>query len=273
MKPINNIREFYILERPIKTDIGNLHHTKVINYPELMEFAGVLMFDKVDLRTWIVKMKRQITQQLKISSDLIEREYLHRYFKSLEETMKLANELELFDFIKFYSEDCFSQTPFYSLYLENKRMFEFFFKDDVFDNIKTSKEYEYYLELIRDVNCIDYEKANPNPNIERRNIVRRLMKKSDGEAIDFESMVTSIEVETGLDAFNMSVYRFNKIFERIGQFKEYEMTKLYRLFSSEVKISSWAKIIEKTEREYSYLSHEDLELARKGNGVTDIKVK
>ena len=76
-----------------------------------------------------------------------------------------------------------------------------------------------------------------------------------GETIDFESMITSIEVVEGRDIGSMTVYKFGKIFDRIAQFKNYDITVLYSMLDGR-KIYPWYQTIQQTEPEEQYITEE-----------------
>lgn len=238
-KPMKNIESLYILERPIITDIGILYPFTVKEYPEFMEFIGIILLDKRDI---IISLKKMI-------SDNDQLQYL----------LNLIKDLTLFDIIMLGKKGIF----FKEIYDQYKKLFQYCFREDVFDKIKTNEEFEYYMNLIRKFNAVDYEKPHPNPEIERRNIIKRLLQKNKGEAITFEAMATSIEAVEGRDVGDMTLYKFTKMFERIAQFKNYDTTTMYHMLSNDVKIEPWYKTIVKNEDQYSYITEEQLQKAKK----------
>ena len=65
-KPMPNIKDFYILGRPIQTDIGILYPVKVKDYPDFLEHMQILTFDKVIIIKWLQDLlKKQIPKRLK----------------------------------------------------------------------------------------------------------------------------------------------------------------------------------------------------------------
>lgn len=242
---MKNIEEFYILERPIQTDIGVLYPFTVNEYPEMMEFMILLILDEQNIIVWLEAMSEQIEIFVPI--------------------LESARQMTLFELIKLFDDIDYKGTIFNDLYELNnqyKELFEYCFREDVFLKVKSSEEFEYYRDLIITFNNIQYTKPNPNPEIERRNQLKRKLLEMKGETIDFESMITSIEVVEGRDIGSMTVYKFGKIFDRIAQFKNYDITVLYSMLDGR-KIYPWYQTIQQTEPEEQYITEEQLEHARK----------
>ncbi|HHY96860.1 MAG TPA: hypothetical protein GYA04_02370 [Acholeplasma sp.] len=112
--------------------------------------------------------------------------------------------------------------------------------------------------MICEINCIDFERPNPNPEIERFNQMRRLMQKNKGESIDFESMYTSVGLAFGKDPDDMTLYKFHKYFARLAQFKNHDTTVLFRTVDNNVKIEPWYKIIEEKKKQLQTISEDML---------------
>ena len=107
---------------------------------------------------------------------------------------------------------------------------------------------------------MDVEKPNPNPEIERRNQLKKLLQQE--QKITFESMFTSIEALTGRDPNKMTIYRFNKLFDRVAQVKNYDSATLLSTAYKDVKVEPWYKeiAVEKKER---YITDSQLQRAKK----------
>lgn len=244
------MKEFYIYGRPIDTKIGKLHFLTVGEYYDfvLNGHLGYLTFQKDDL---LKKLK--------------EIEKMDDGVKPIVETLE---ELTLFEFIRLMGSfgDTLDENSYIkllhldNLYLEFRKLFEFCFKEDVFDKIESNEEFEQYRELILEVNCIPYEKPNPNPEIEKYNAMRRLMQKHKGDSMDFESMYTSVWVGIGQCPDKLTMYKFNKLFERIAQFKNYDTTTLFATVSGDTKIDAWYKVVEKKEEEKQFITEDQLKL-------------
>lgn len=239
---MENIKELYILGKPIDTKIGKLHFVKVKEYDEFLKYYNILSLEKQDL-----------LQVFKTASNE------DSNYNSLVECLK-AN--TLFDFICLFSQEELKETWLGEFYIQFKELFKFCFKEDVFNLIENNEEFEKYRELIKKINCVNIEKPNPNPEIERRNQLRKLLEKNKNDNITFEAMFTSIEVITGRDPNEMTLYQFYKTFERICQVKNYDTSTLFATVSAEAKIEAWYKDLD-TKKEELYITEEQLNKARK----------
>lgn len=207
---MKNISEFYIIDKPIDTKIGKLYPITIKNYPELTEYIDVILLEKDD----IINQFKLLTKQ-------------EKEFKPFLEIVK---KITLFEFIKFCSLDEYKDTFLYDLYNKYKKLFIICFKKDVFDLIQTNEEFEYYINLIKNRNCIKYEKPNPNPEIEKFNKMKKEHEEKKNGKITFESIYTSVCV--GLHKLpeeidRLTVYQFYSIFSRIGQFKSFDISALF----------------------------------------------
>ena len=177
--------------------------------------------------------------------------------------LESVRQITLFELIKLFDDIDYKGTIFNDLYELNnqyKELFEYCFREDVFLKVESSEEFEYYRDLIITFNNIQYTKPNPNPEIERRNQLKRKLLEMKGGVIDFESMATSIEVVEGRDVGGMTVYKFSKIFDRIAQFKNYDVTILYSMFDGR-EIYPWYQATQ-TKTEEQYITEEQLERAK-----------
>jgi len=237
---MRNIPELYILGKPIDTDIGKLYFIKIKDYDELLERLNILLLEKNDL--------------INIFKEISIREPVYNFF------LDYLNENSLFDFLCLFKKDEVKEIWLVEFYNKFKELFEFCFKEDVFDLIKTNEEFENYRELIKTINCVDVEKPNPNPEIERRNQLRKLLQQE--QKITFESMFTSIEVLTGRDPNEMTIYRFNKLFDRVAQVKNYDSATLLFTAYKDVKVEPWYKEIT-VEKKEGYITDDQLRKAKK----------
>ena len=223
---------FSISDEHIDLKIGRLYFTKVKDKDRLYDYASQLILDKRTLLEYLKSIGEEHSEVL---------------YESL-------NQIPFFDFLIKIRDLEITFYDLYDLYLSFKSLFLFCFKEDVFDKIQTSKEFEYYRDLIIEVNCINIDKPNLNPEIERFNKIKKMMNK--GESVSFETMYTSVWVCTQTKPNEMTLYQFNKLFFRISQMKAFDMTTLYKTVDSKgsIKIESWAKNEEKeTEKSVSLL--------------------
>jgi len=237
---MENMKEFYILLDSIETEIGTLRFVKVKEYPIFIKHLQYLLLEKGHL----LKLFKQ-------SFDLDENVKL--VYEHLKETT-------LFDFVKLIGRYKIKFLGLYQIYQGYVEAFKFFFNEDVFYKIKTNEEFEYYKELICQVNAIPYERPNPNPEIERFNRFRRLLKRKKSENISFESMYTSVWAYLKHCPDDLTLYQFNRLFHRIARFKDFDMNTIFATVSKEVKIEPWCKDLEEDVKEY--LDEKDLNIQR-----------
>lgn len=236
---MENLEDFYIIGNHIDTEIGKLHPTLIEDYPSLVLHSSILTLDKEEINVYLESL---IGSGEAINDDFI----------------KGLQGLSLLEFLKVYNEP---DSDFYNLYSQYKQLFELCFKKDTFDLVESDKDLEYYIDLIKDINNIKLEKPNPNPEIERRNKLKKMLQEQKGETVSFESMFTSIEAITGRDPSKMTVYRFYKVFDRIGQIKDYDTSTMHAMVSDKAKIEPWYKNIVIQDKE-NYITEEQLDKAR-----------
>lgn len=239
---MDNIRDFYILGLPIDTEIGKLYPTLMKDYPELMNYVGILTFDKDDL----IKGLEVIINQT----------------KELQPILDYANAVGLFDFIISFKDDEYESSFLRQPYEQYKKLFEFCFKEDVFDKVKSNDELIYYTNLIKEVNDIKYEKPNPNPEIAKFDMLKKKLQEAKGETITFEAMYTSVLLSSGVHPNEMTIYQFNKAFDRIGHFKNYETTTLFKTVDASGKLEIHPWYATTKEEKPSFITDEQLNKAK-----------
>jgi hypothetical protein len=209
---LENIRELYILGRPIETELGIIHFVKVKDYTSIIKYIPYLQLQKFEILDAIAKMNKDIAEDLKDVPfiDMI---------RELKDVFEVYNMFE--------------------------ELFLFLFKDNVFDYIETDEQFEYYKKLIHEMNCIPIEEKNPNPEIQYFiNLKKQLERQRSKGGITFESIYTSVWATTGKEPLDMTIYSMYALFGRIGQFKNFDTTTLYNSVSGEVPIEPWFKHID-----------------------------
>lgn len=237
---MENIKEFYIIGEPIDTRIGTLHPIKVKDYPYFIQHINTVLFDKRDLLFFLNGMAAQNSE-----------------FQPL---LDIANEMRLFDFIMYFSSEIYRGSFLHDLYGQYKALFQFCFHEDVFDKIQDSEEFEYYINLIKEFNDLNQEKISHNPEIARFDRMKRLLAEAKGELITFEAMYTSILLSSNTHPNDMTLYQFNKAFDRITQYKANDTTTLFSTVSNEVEIIPWYG--SKPKETKSFITEEQLNQAR-----------
>lgn len=212
---MENIKELYILGEPIDTPIGQCHFIKVKDYHKLIKYIPYLNLEKYELISYFRKHSEALANYLE--------------------------EQQFIDIIKASKE----YTEVYKMF---QKLFQLCFKEDVFDLIETDDEFEYYRQLIRDMNCITYEKPNPNPEIAFFDKLDRIVKERRGEVVTFESLVTSVGLYIPT-VLQLTIYQLHKYFERISYFYSYNTTSMYRIVTNEINVIPWysSNIENKTE--------------------------
>ena len=242
IETMENVPDFYILGLPIETSIGVMYPTLMENYPALMRFMPIIQLDKNDIVGSLINMAKENVE----FQPLVD--YIHS--------------VTLFEFVITFTDDGYKGSFLHDIYIQYKKLFEFCFKEDVFDNIKTDEELESYVKLIKEVNDIQYEKPNPNPDIARFDRLKRMMQEAKGESISFEAMYSSVLLSSGIHPNKMTIYQFNKAFDRIGHFKNYDTTTLFKTVdaSGKQKIEPWYGTSKKEKP--SVITQEQLDKAR-----------
>lgn len=214
---MENIEEFYILGIPIKTDIGILYPIYVKEYPVFVRYLQILNMQNFEFKQIVDTFKDQLPTDIH----------------------QLIQDVHFFEFLRMIKHLKENGGFFFELFNHYIDLFKLCFKEDVFERIKTFKEFEKYRDLIRDFNGMKHNKPNPNPVIERQNQLRKLLLESKGDTITFNAMYTSILVATGNNPNDLTLYQFNKIFDRISQFKNHDTTTLYRILDDKITIEAW----------------------------------
>lgn len=221
---MQDIKDFYILCEPIETKIGKIKFFRVSEYLQLVSFIQIIFLQKKDL--------------LKT----IKPEYKN-YFE----------ELSLLETIKYFNHDS------YNLYQSFKDLFILCFDEDCFDKIQDDKELQYYLDLMKKMNCLTYEKPSSNPEIEKFNRLKRELDKRNNGGTDFEAVYTSVWLASGNKPNNLYIYEMYALFYRECQFNNYRTTTLFHTVSSDTKIDSWCKSIDITKIEEKKMNLKDFE--------------
>lgn len=204
---IPDIKELYILGLPIKTKIGNIHFAKVKDYYTVLSFLPYIFLTKEDIYD-LFEDKKTAKEQLK--------------------------DVPFLMIIKNISD----------LYLIYKKIFHFFFREDVFDLVESDEELNYYLNLIKEMNCLHYEKPSKDPEIAKFDMYDKIYREKKGLTVTFEAMVTSVELISHQNALEMTIYKLNALFNRIMAFENYRASLLFSTVAPNVQIENWFKHID-----------------------------
>lgn len=128
------------------------------------------------------------------------------------------------------------------------------YDEEVYTIIFNSDEdWDEFRRFILDFNGITVQEESDDAEIQKFDAYSQALKEAKGEAINFESIYTSIIVKTGMipEQINkLTIYQFYSIFRRIGAFFNYETTTLYKTIdtSGKIKVVPWSKIINKPKK-------------------------
>ncbi len=245
---MDNIPDLYIIGLPVRTEIGILYPLQVIDYPKFVPFIQILNMEDFEFKdTMKISMKESLQSENEPYTEVIDAIFdeikdIHFFYLLMEQKDNV-------------------DSGFNAIYNHYKKLFKMCFRDDVFDLIQNHEEFEYYRDLIREFNGVEYEKPNPNPEIRKFDNYKRLLAARKGDIITFKGMYTSVLVATGMSPNNLTLYQFHEVFDRIGHFKNFDVTMLYRLLDSEMEIQSWYG--ETKKKEDAVITEEQLQNAKK----------
>lgn len=219
MDVMDNMPDLYILGLPVKTPIGNIHPVKVREFMEIAKYLQILNIEDFEFK-----------RMLSIEND------------------EMLKDVHFFEIMKeLRGSDWHEGNVIYDIYMGYSGLFQLCFKEDVFGSIETAEEFEAYRDLIRGINGIKHEKPNPNPEIEKYNQMKKLLESKRGDSITFKAMYTSILVATGNNPNELTLYQFYEVFDRIGHFKNFDVSTMYRMVDNEIDVSNWFGEIKRAE--------------------------
>lgn len=215
-------KELWFLENPIKTNIGVCKFIKVRDYEKLLIYSSVLQNNKEDV--------------LKFIKD---------NYKDVEGVEQFIKELDSTPFINIIKE-----VKWLGLYEGYVQLFNLCFENEgTFDLINLDEDLNFYINLIKEMNCLEFEKPVTNPEIAYFNKLEQIAKERKGEVVTFKSMVTSVGLYKD-NVLDISIYNLHEYFARISYFKNYDTTILFQTVSAEkMNLTPWYSdgTIKKTE--------------------------
>jgi len=205
-------KELWILENPVETKIGNLRFIKVREYEKLLLLSSVLQVDK-----------EKTIEFIKIN------------YQDVAEINQIIESLNSSPFIQIIKE-----IKWLGLYDGYTQLFDFCFDNKgCFDLIQTDEELNFYIDLIKEMNCIQFEKENPNPELAYYDKLSRIAKERKGEVITFKSLVMNVGLYKD-NVLDISIYNLHEYFNTIATNKNYDTTTLYQTVSTEaLQIIPW----------------------------------
>lgn len=234
--------QMYIIGQPINLPIGIIYPVRVSQYEELSVHMGALFVDSFDVTSTLKELEKKEPD--------------------FEELVKYSQSVDFFTFLTTFKDKQYKGSFLYDLYDGQKKLFEFLFREDVFDNIRSDDELKMYRRKIIEMNNITYEKPNPNPELARLDELKSKLAEMKGENITFEAMYTSVLLSCSININDLTLYQLNKAFDRIVHFKNYETTTLFKTVdtSGKMDISPWYGTTR--EKAPSTISQEQLDEAK-----------
>lgn len=216
-----NSDQMYILGLPIELPIGTAYPIKVSQYEDLGRHMRTLFIDILDVRSTLKTLSED-----------------NENFTGL---FFYAEQVDFFTFISAFKDEEYKGSFLHDLYEDQKKLFEFIFREDVFDKIESNEDLELYRKKIISMNNIQYKKPNPNPELARLDDLKAKLSEMKGENITFEAMYTSVLLSCPLNPNDLTLYQLDKAFDRVIHFKNYDTTTLFKTVdhSGKMDISPW----------------------------------
>lgn len=215
----------YILGQPITTPIGKAHPIYIKDYEKMSQHIGALFVTMPIIKGMLTALSKESEESK----------------QAYQPFLDFTDVADIWHFISSFGGEKYKGTFLQEIYLDQKKLFDFIFKEDVFDRIQSVEEFEGYRNLIIEMNDIDYEPPNPNPELARLDTLKAKLQEMKGESITFDARYTTVLMHSAVPPNNLTLYQFNKAFERVSHFKSYETTTLFSTVdtSGKVKIEPW----------------------------------
>lgn len=205
----------FYLGKPIKTPIGDIEFKTLENYEDTAKHLAVLQQTN---KIYIIKLLIKTGNQ-KIVDIIREEPFL--------DTMMILD-----------------STPIYKQYVESLMYFfgvNLIDKDNIL--VWSDEELYEYLELIYHMNAVSFPKRlTGNAEIDRFIEYEQRLSKSKNSNVTFESILSSVAMWMGKtinELMDMTNYQMYVNFYRIGQFKSFDVTTLFRTVDSKIKTVEW----------------------------------
>lgn len=234
-----NVYDFYILGLPIDTEYGQCHFLTVKDYPIFFQHLNGLAITKESI--------------------------IYKYYCDEEhdntETIKVLQELSLFDMIMI-SKDIFN------MYDE---LFSYVFQNDKFFENITEEKFITCRNLLLKMNVIKENIVNPNPEIQRWIEKEQGFNQTNDCPTTFADVVSSVAMGSGLtydQINNMTLHQLYTSFHRIVKIKAYDTSTLFATVSAErVDIEVWCGHIDLFVKEQHGMSKEQYNKKRQEIGI------
>lgn len=226
----------WVLGLKLKTPYGYVRPLKVKEYPIYYQHIEFLKLQGWEITKFILREIKGTSVEDSIKSDLKNNSFLTCVQNNV---FQLRNQyLEIFNI---FVDD-----------FEDKYLWQM-----------TQSEFDDFRKLILAFNGVEFVEANPNPEIQKFNVMKSIINRSKGSQVTFDSIVTSVAVGGGFrphDIVDFTLYQLHAYFKRIEFFKMYDTTTLYKTVDAKdsIKIIDWFKSAKDKEEEKLYGDVSDL---------------
>lgn len=220
-----NYPELYILGKPIKTKFGVLNPIYMSEYHTLTEYIGFLLNTSHTLTRIVLKGINDVNAR--------------------KEMNKIIKEFGFLPFLKWFGEGEYLDrenstiNPLHILMKKYEELINWKFDNNVWSSLEKTEEFDECLKLIRDYNGIYYREPKKNALFEAYTQAEERIKNKGATSISFEAKYTSVWLSTGTNPETMTLYQFNRVFDRISKYKQYDTTTLFATVASDVDIVGW----------------------------------
>lgn len=220
---------FYIIGYEVETLWGSLKPIKVKEYPNLISKLSVLSMEPWEVKATILKEIKNDESYSHIRKQINEKSFIECVQKNVYGLRDVYNDIFKCVFSEF-----------------NEKSMIFKIKDD--------EEFDKVRKKILEFNGIKVRKKSKNPEIEKFNKMKDLLKKSKNGDVDFDAMYTSLIAFCGLkphDINDFSLIQFFNTFKRLELGKAYDTTTLFKTVDSKdkVEIINWYKSTSKSDED------------------------
>ena len=222
---MQNQSELYILGKPIKTKFGTLHPIHMSEYHTLAQYIGLLLNTSHTLTRTILKGIDSVDVRKEINTIIKQAGFLEF--------------LQSFGQGKFLDVEQTIINPIYTLMENYKKLINWKFDNDAWHMLKTTEDFDECLKLIREYNGIHYREPKKNSLFEVYTQAEERIKNKGASSISFEAKYTSVWLSTGISPETMTLYQFNRVFDRISKYKQYDTTTLFATVAGDVDIVDW----------------------------------
>ncbi|GIN23113.1 hypothetical protein [Siminovitchia fordii] len=225
---MKDLRELYILGKPIDTKFGKVRFLKYHEYANNIESIQLISMNVLHIYYQYKKINKGDNPEI---NEEIENIKEHSLFE-----VALSIDYFIEAYLKIYRL-VLDVEGGETEHIDNK-IKEIFENEDNFMLMRS---------IVMDMNLIKEEEVNPNPEIQEYIEAGRELERANAEKQSFSDIASSIVVGSGLtyeDVANMSVLQVYATYYRIAQMQSYSTTVLYSTVAEKVKVDAWNKHID-----------------------------